>query len=134
MGANIFIAALGLAGVITLFLVLKNMIETVVFIRAATRTEGTVIRFGTTRNTDGHTMYLPVFQYRSNDGSAYEHTSSVASKPPAYVIGETATIFYSKKNPRKAKLNTFSELWLFKLIFLFLGLFFCVFAAGYFLA
>ena len=56
MGTNIFIAALGLAGGLTLLLVVKSMIETVVFMRAANRTEGTVVRYGTTRNSDGHTM------------------------------------------------------------------------------
>jgi hypothetical protein len=134
MWTSIFMAALGLAGGLTLMLVLKSIIETVVFIRAANRTEGTVIRYGSSRNSDGHSMYLPVFRYRTNDGSAYEYTSTVASKPPAYKIGETATIFYLKKNPRSAKLNSFMELWLVKLIFTILGLFFCIFSAGYFLS
>ena len=133
MWTNIFIAALGLAGGLTLLLVVKGIIETFVFIRAANRTEATVIRYGTTRNSDGHTMYLPVFQYRTNDGSRFEHTSSVASKPPAYQIGETATLFYLKKNPRRAKLNSFSELWLVKLIFTVIGIICCAFAAGFFL-
>jgi hypothetical protein len=132
MWTNIFVVALGSAGGLTLLLVLKSVIETVVFMRAGNKTEGTVIRFATTRNSDGHTMYLPVFQYRTNDGSAYEHTSSVASKPPAYEIGETAMIFYSKKNPRKAKLNSFSELWLFKLIFTLIGLTFFATSVGFF--
>ncbi len=133
MWTNVFIAALGLAGGLTLLQVVKSIIETVVFMRAANKTDGTVIRLGTTRNSDGDTMYLPVFRYRTNDGSSYEHTSTVASKPPAYTVGETATIFYLKKNPRRAKLNSFSELWLFKLIFTVVGLFFCVFAAGFFI-
>lgn len=133
MWTNIFVAALGLAGGLTLLLVVKSVIETFVFIRAANRTEGRVIRYGTTRNSDGHTMYLPVFQYRTNDGSAYEHTSSIASKPPAYQIGETATLFYLKKNPRRAKLNSFMELWLVKIIFTIIGIICCGFAVGYFL-
>jgi hypothetical protein len=132
MWTNIFIAALGLAGGLTLLLVVKSIIETVIFMRAAARTEGRVIRYGTTRNSDGQTMYLPVFQYRTNDGSVCELTSSVASKPPAYAIGETATIFYLKKNPRRAKLNSFSELWLVKLIFTIIGFVLCGFAAGFF--
>lgn len=44
MWTNIFVAALGLAGGLTLLLVVKSIIETFVFIRAAIRTEGTVIR------------------------------------------------------------------------------------------
>lgn len=133
MWTNIFVAALGLAGGLTLLLVVKGIIETFVFIRAANRTEGTVIRFGTTRNSDGQTMYLPIFQYRTNDGSRYEHTSTVASKPPAYEIGEKATIFYLKKNPRRAKLNSFSELWLVKLVLTIIGLGVCAFSIGFFL-
>ena len=131
MWTNILIAALGLGGGLTLLLVVKSIIETIVFIRAANRTEGRVIRYGTTRNSDGHTMYLPVFQYRTNDGSAYEHTSSVASKPPAYEIGETATLLYLRKNPRQARINSFMELWVVKLIFTVIGLVLCGVAAGF---
>lgn len=133
MWTNIFIAALGLGGGLMLLLVVKGIIETVVFIRAANKTEGTVVRYGTTRNSDGQTMYLPVFQYRTNDGSRFEHTSSVASKPPAYEIGETATLFYLKKNPRQAKLDSFMELWFVKLILTIIGIGLCGFAAGFFL-
>jgi hypothetical protein len=108
-------------GAITLFVV-KSIIETFVFIRAAGRTAGTVIHLATTRNSDGHTLYLPVFEYRTNDGTRYQFTSTIASRPPSYKIGDTATILYLRRNPQNAKVKSFVELWLMNIIFAVIGL------------
>jgi hypothetical protein len=121
MSLYLVMAILFLVGGGILLFVIKNTIETVVFIRSASKTVGQVIRLATTRNSDGHTLYLPVFQYRTNDGSLHEYTSTVASKPPAYQIGATATLFYLRKNPQNAKLRSFSELWLLNLILALVG-------------
>lgn len=99
-----------------IFFVVKSVLETLVFMRAAARAVGTVVRLDTTQNSDGQTMYLPVFEYRTRDGTIYQHTSSVASRPPSYEVGATATLLYLKKNPRNAKIKSFAELWLAKII------------------
>jgi ABC-type transport system involved in multi-copper enzyme maturation permease subunit len=106
---------------ITLFVV-KSVIETLVFTRAANRTVGKVIRLATARNSDNHLMYLPVFEYQTNDGAVYQYTSTIASTPPAYEIGETVTLLYLRKNPQNAKIKSFSELWLVKIVLAVIGL------------
>ena len=103
----------------------KSFYETIVFMRSAAKTVGTVIRLDPARNSDGQATSLPVFEYQTNDGSVYQHTSTVASTPPAYQIGDTATLLYHKRNPRNARVKSFTELWLAKLIFTVLGLSLC---------
>ena len=125
MGSYIGAVACLLIGSLTLLYLFKILIETVVFLRAATATVATVIRLDQARSSDGHRMYLPVFEYRTGDGSVYQHTSKVASSPPAYNLGDTATLLYLRRNPRNARLKSFTELWLSKLVVAGVGLSFC---------
>jgi hypothetical protein len=122
MWGSLAIGILCLVGGAIMLFVVKNFIETLVFIRAAGTTVGKVIHLAPARNSDGHLLYLPVFEYQTNDGTVCQYTSTVASSPPAYKIGDSATLLYLRKNPRQAKLKSFSELWLLNIIFALIGL------------
>ena len=111
-----------LVGSVMIIYALTLFYKTVIFLRAATRTVGTVVRLAPSRNGDGNATSLAVFEYRTNDGTAYEHISTVASNPPAYKIGDTAALLYHKRNPRNARVRSFTELWLAQLILTVLGL------------
>jgi hypothetical protein len=122
MWSYLGIAVLCLAGGAIILFVVKSFIETFVFLRAATSTTGTVIRLATTRNSDGQTLYRPVFQYQTNDGTRYQYTSTIASSPPSDKVGDTVRLLYLRKNPQNAKVKSFSELWLLNIIFAVIGL------------
>jgi hypothetical protein len=132
MGMSIAAAAFLIAGVVMMLFGGKIFYETVIFLRVAARAVGTVIRIAPSRNSDGQAMYLPIFEYRTNDGSAYQYISTVASNPPAYNVGETATILYHQRNPRHARIHSFTELWLLQAVLFFFGSI-CVFASIYIL-
>ncbi|HEY8561662.1 MAG TPA: DUF3592 domain-containing protein [Pyrinomonadaceae bacterium] len=114
-----------LIGSATLLYAAKRIIETVVFLRAATAAAGTVVELAAARDGDGHPTYLPIFEYETRDGRRFRHVLTVASTPPAYRIGETATILYLRKNPQNARLKLFSELWLATLVIAVIGVAFC---------
>ncbi len=134
MGIYIGVGALLLVGSVMLLFALKLFYETIVFLRSAVRTVGTCIRLDGARNSDGQATSLPVFEYQTNDGTIYRYTSTVASTPPAYNVGDTATLLYHKRNPRNARINSFIEIWLVQLILAVLGLSCCLAAFFIFLS
>jgi hypothetical protein len=122
MGLYIGAGVCFLIGGVMVIYALKLFYETLIFLRAAARTVGTVVYLAPARNSDGQATYLPVFAYRTNDGSIYQHTSTVASNPPSYKIGDTATLLYHKRNPRRARVRSFTELWLAQLTLIVCGI------------
>jgi hypothetical protein len=118
----------GLAGGAMLLFVLKRFIGTLVFIRSGHKTVGKVVGLANARTSDHHLTYLPVFEFRTNDGQIIHYTSTVASNPPPYQIGATVELFFQTKNPRQAKINSFSELWLTTIVLLFISLVLFLFA------
>lgn len=130
MWIYIGVGAMIVVGSVMIGYAFKLFYDTVIFLRAAVRTVGTVVHLAPARNSDGGATYLPVFEYRTNDGSAYQHTSTVASNPPAYKVGDTATLLYHKRNPRRARVRSFTELWLGQFVLVLFGMV-CIFGGLY---
>lgn len=103
-------------GVLMLIFAFKRFIETMVFLRASLKASGTVVNLATARNSDGHTMYLPVIEFKTAGGANVRFNSTVASQPPAYSIGEKVEIRFLRKNPQAAKINSFWEIWMVTLV------------------
>lgn len=53
--------------------------------------EGTVIDFSEKEDDDGETLYAPIYRY-TVDGKEYTATSKLASRPPAFNVGDPITI------------------------------------------
>jgi hypothetical protein len=62
------------------------------------------------------TSYAPVFTFPAENGRAYTVTSRMSSNPPAFKVGQVATVHYAKDHPEQARLDSFLELWLFDII------------------
>lgn len=114
-------AGMGLVGSILLFFAGKRFIQTIIFLWAAERTEGKIVSFIESKNNDGLTMYLPVFDYQTRLGKTYRQKAKVASNPPGYKVGERVTILFMKKDPQNARLKSFSELWLMTAVLIIFG-------------
>jgi hypothetical protein len=112
MGSNIAIGVCCLIGSGMFLFAIKKVIETVHFIRASSRTVGTVISYASARNSDGGAMYLPVVEFTSPGGNTIRFTSTVASNPPTYKIGEQTDVLFLRRNPQAAKIKSFCEMWL----------------------
>ncbi|MBA4018786.1 MAG: hypothetical protein C0483_16585 [Pirellula sp.] len=50
-------------------------------------------------------------------GKQYEIVGSISSSPPAWKVGEKATVYYNPDDPTDAQLSGFVERWLFPTIF-----------------
>ena len=58
----------------------------------------------------------PVVDYQVN-GQQFSFQSSMSSDPPAYFVGEKVTVIYRPNNPASAQINSFTERWLFPIVF-----------------
>jgi hypothetical protein len=58
------------------------------------------------------TTYYPVVRYQTKNGKNVTFTSSSGSYPAPYKRGDRVTILYDPENPRKARIKSFSSMWL----------------------
>lgn len=107
------------------------------FLEVAIETEGVVIEIDKSENSDGRTMYRPVFAFTADNGRNYEVPSSVSSGRPSHGIGDKVSILYDPEQPAEAELDSTWRLWLGAVIAGFLsagalvtGLFFLVVVPG----
>lgn len=69
----------------------------------------------------------PVVEYPVR-GKPFTIQGAVSSSPPAYTVGERVSVLYRPRNPSVARINTFTECWLFPLAFTAFGTVFFVVA------
>ena len=83
---------------------------------------------GTTRT---RTYYAPVFTFQDAKGASHTVTSDTGSGKPAYEVGQPIRVLYDPADPQQARIDAFSELWLFPVAFSGIGVL-CVGFAGWF--
>ncbi len=81
------------------------------------RTSGEVITLERSYNDDGGRTYAPVFVFHDAKGTRHEVTSSVKSSPPAFSRGEKVEVIYDPAKPGQAIIDSFSQRYLFPLVF-----------------
>jgi hypothetical protein len=109
--AILLIAGLGL---VVLTVVVERHQEKI--FAGALHTTGNVVAMLPKRSTSGSTTYAPVVRYRTNDGTTRDFTSSVASNPPSYKIGDPVPVVYPPLNPRQADVDSWTSRWLLTLL------------------
>lgn len=98
--------------------------DTWTFVKRAEPAIGRVERFvqsaskrrvnGVTRES---TTHYPVFSFRDAKGTSHMVTSSTGSGKPAYEAGQEVPVLYDPAAPDSARINSFSNLWLFPVAF-----------------
>jgi hypothetical protein len=76
---------------------------------------------GSGDGTGGGMSYSPVVQFTSVDGDTVEFRSKIGGLVQ-YKPGRPVPVCYRASHPRTAVINTFSQVWLTPLIFLWLGM------------
>jgi hypothetical protein len=104
------------------------------FVDEAQNTTGTVVDLSERSDSDGDTMYYPVFVFRDAKGEEHRIHSSVGSSPPAHQEGEEVTVLYLPDDPTEAKIEGFFSLWLWPVVTGVLAFFFLAFPVGLFIA
>jgi hypothetical protein len=67
----------------------------------------------TSKSISGYkTVYYPVIRYQTEDGKTIIFTSSSGNYPSPYKNGDRVEILYDPENPQKARIKSFSSMWL----------------------
>lgn len=124
---SICLAAVGIAA---FFLMVREIVRTVIFLRSSHRTDGKVVRFEARRNSEGSQKHRAVVSFAASDGSVHEIQAKVAHSPPAPAAATTITVRYLPGDPQNAKIENFWEIWetalfyfvIFSVMFLFVSI------------
>jgi hypothetical protein len=108
--------------VICLLVSLGFAIHTELFIHSAIRADGKVIRLDRRFNEDDKTFqFVPVFEFKADDGKSYTIVSDTATSPPSFTVGQAVQVLYRKGKPDGAVIDSFLELWLVSMILIFIA-------------
>ena len=93
------------------------------FKKTAVEAQGTVseLKEGSSGGANSHTVYYPIIRFADKAGLEHTLYSSSGSYPPAYEVGERVSVLYDPANPKEAKVNSFTSLWLWPLILGIMG-------------
>lgn len=83
-------------------------VYSVAFAVGCAEAPGTVVRMV------GKEMRRPIVEY-DVQGKQFTVEGAVSSSPPAYSVGEEVTVLYRPDDPSVARINSFTECWLFPL-------------------
>jgi hypothetical protein len=75
--------------------------------------------------------YYPHVRFRTTDGQAIDFVSSTGSSPPSYSVNEPVTVLYDPRQPYKASLNSFGQLWAGSIVLICLGVAFTAPGIGF---
>lgn len=117
-----FVGAFCVVGPLFLIIALSSAVHRAVFIHTALRAEATVIEMRPTRTTrHAAGMYIPLVRYTADDGRTYILVSDTPVRPSSLSLGEQVTVLYQQGHPETARIDAFSPLWTFSLVFGIVG-------------
>jgi hypothetical protein len=94
---------------------LVSAYRTHAFLARSVAAQGVVVQLKEIRGLHADTGLAPVFTFTA-DGRNYTIASNYATSPPAFKIGEHVIVHYEKGHPEEARLESFTQLWLFDII------------------
>jgi len=79
-------------------------------------TSGIVVRLEKQSDAEGGCCtYVPIVEFEVS-GTSYSFKGDTASDPPQYAVNEKVPVLYDPADPNTARINKFSERWLFPII------------------
>jgi hypothetical protein len=82
------------------------------FLNEAEHATGTVVAFSEKHDTERNSInYAPVFTFKIEAGRTQSVTSSVATNPPSFAVGDQVRILYRRSDPSGARIDSFWQLW-----------------------
>lgn len=94
------------------------------------RATGTVVALNRHRDSEGDTMYQPEVEFRDRNGIQHRFVSSISSSSPGVSRGERVDVIYDPDAPGEAAIDSFTQRFLFPLIFGGIGGLFAVIGAA----
>lgn len=124
-----FILGLGL---VFLVLGIYSFRNTMLFLKKGDKATATVIELHR-YESDGE-VFAPIFAFRTKDNQLITYELSEGTDPPAWEIGETATVIYDSADPSKVSLYSYFRVFIWTLVLLSISLPLLVIGGGYFIA
>ncbi len=127
-GARWFITLSGLVWVLLLlgsFWLFKRNYD---FLSTSLTATGQVIDMeSSTKNrpASGLAVYHPVVRFEMEDGTEVIYRSRTGSNPATHRVGEEVKVHYRYDNPQQAKIDSFTDLWLWPSVMLVAGALLC---------
>lgn len=113
-------------GIALLWFAKYNYQTTAEFQQNSVVVKGSVIYLSES-HSKGRALYKPVVEYAYNN-QTFQIKGSVASRPPAYEVGENVDILLKIDNPQEAMIDSFFEKWFLVVVFAALGIIFTFFS------
>lgn len=107
----ILAACLSIVGVVSFFLLIREVLRTVTFLRGSRRAEGKIEKFESYRNSEGSTKYRAVVSFTTPNERLYTTQATIAFPEPTPKIGTIVKIRYLSDEPQNAKIENFWEIW-----------------------
>lgn len=93
-------------------------LDTAVFLHRCISADGVIVTLNPVQNEqNGVTSYSPTFQFKSPNGATYTITSSTASNPPEFIVGQRIQVLYLASDPANARIASFLQLWFMAIMF-----------------
>ena len=124
--------ALLIAGLLLLYFANKNYISSKDLFNNGVKTKAKVIDLIKIRSDDGYT-YKPVFEYTNRFDETVAFTSDISSSPPAYKVGATVMVVYSKEDTEERRIVSFWGLYRWSIILLCIASPLLIISVSYFL-
>ena len=99
-----------LAGIIMLSISVLFLSKSVRFVKSGIQTKGTVVEMIVHEDSDGDT-YSPVFEFTDIHNNMIRYSYNGSSAPPAWKLGDEATLVYNPDNTSEVKIFTYYGLY-----------------------
>lgn len=119
-GPDLAAAAALVVGPLCLVVGIILLVWNWIFLSDARSARGKVINLIETSTSDG-TSYKPEIQYAVPGGETYTRTTTWATNPPVYAVGDEVDVLYDPDDPGTMVPDSFWSKWLMTLIFLGVG-------------
>jgi hypothetical protein len=110
------------AGAVLLVVTVPSALRTLMFLRRAVRTEGSVVRIADSEHNPLGGSSRGFVVYRFSDAAGKEHEVSATINLVRGEVGDRVVVLYDPDSPATARLDDFSDLWANDLIMLAAGL------------
>jgi len=101
------------------------------FLSHAFHAQGTVIAL-LQHSDDQSNTYYPEILFTDKNGRSIDFYSNYSSNPPEYVKGDKVNLLYDPQNPRNAKVDSFTTLWLLPIVAFVVSIISLVISCGFF--
>ncbi|SCY15364.1 Protein of unknown function [Flavobacterium anhuiense] len=123
------ISGLGLVFLLSAIFSFRN---TMLFLKNGNKATATVI--GLHRYESDGEVFAPIFTFQTKDNRLVTYELAEGTDPPAWKIGETATVIYNPSDPSEVSLYSYFRVFIWTLVLLSIALPLLVIGGGYFIA